>query len=107
LPSVPMARGNVMRGFEYRFKFNGLKDTEKITDLFHLSCIAAKAVLGVDQAELETVVSRGKRRVPVAINAAGRIGGVLAKVFMAYANEALQPSEFEVVHQPSNKGRGK
>ena len=102
-----MARGNVMRGFEYRFKFSGMKDTERITDLFHLSCIAAKAVLGVDQAELETVVSRGKRRVPVAINAAGRIGGVLAKVFMAYANEVLQPSEFEVVRQPSNKGRGK
>lgn len=102
-----MARGNVMRGFEYRFKFNGLKDTEKISDLFHLSCIAAKAVLGVDQAELETVVSRGKRRVPVAINAAGRIGGVLAKVFMAYANEVLQPSEFEAIRQPSNKGRGK
>lgn len=107
MPSVPMARGNVMRGFEYRFKFNGLKDTEKISDLFHLSCIAAKAVLGVDQAELETVVSRGKRRVPVAINAAGRIGGVLAKVFMAYANEVLQPSEFEAIRQPSNKGRGK
>ena len=107
MPSVPMARGNVMRGFEYRFKFNGLKDTEKISDLFHLSCIAAKAVLGVDQAELEAVVSRGKRRVPVAINAAGRIGGVLAKVFLAYAHEVLQPSEFNVVRKPSNKGRGK
>ena len=93
-----------MKSFMYRFKFGGMKDTERITDLFHLSCIAAKAVLGVDQAELETVVSRGKRRVPVAINAAGRIGGVLAKVFLAYANEVLQPDEFEVVRQPLGKG---
>lgn len=93
-----------MKGFVYRFKFSGMKDTERITDLFHLSCIAAKAVLGVDQAELEGVVSRGKRRVPVAINASGRTGGVLAKVFLAYANEVLQPSEFEVVRQPLGKG---
>ena len=96
-----------MKGFEYRFKFNGITDTEKITDLFHLSCIAAKAVLGVDQAELETVVSRGKHRVPVAINASGRTGGVLAKLFLGFANEVLQPSEFEVVRQPASKGRGK
>ena len=96
-----------MKSFMYRFKFSGMKDTERITDLFHLSCIAAKAVLGVDQAELETVVSRGKHRVPVAINASGRTGGVLAKLFLGFANEVLQPSEFEVVRQPSSKGRGK
>ena len=96
-----------MKSFMYRFKFSGLKDTERITDLFHLSCIAAKAVLGVDQVELETVVSRGKHRVPVAINASGRTGGVLAKLFLGFANEVLQPSEFEVVRQPSSKGRGK
>jgi len=53
------------------------------------------------------VVSRGKRRVPVAINASGRTGGVLAKVFLAYANEVLQPSEFNVVRQPASKGGGK
>jgi hypothetical protein len=104
LLSVFTARVFDMKAYEYRFKFNGITDTERITDLFHLSCIAAKAVLGVDQAELETVVSRGKRRVPVAINAAGRIGGVLAKVFMAYANEVLQPNEFEVVRQLMGKG---
>ena len=96
-----------MKSFVYRFKFGGMKDTERITDLFHLSCIAAKAVLGIDQTELETVVSRGKRQVPVAINASGRTGGVLAKLFLGFANEVLQPSEFEVVRQPSSKGRGK
>ena len=105
--SSSQKRGFHMKGFVYRFKFSGMKDTERITDLFHLSCIAAKAVLGVDQAELETVVSRGKRRVPVAIDAAGRIGGVLARIFLGFANEVLQPSEFSVVRQPTSKGRGK
>ena len=107
MPSVLGQRVYEMKSFMYRFKFSGLKDTERITDLFHLSCIAAKAVLGVDQAELETVVSRGKHRVPVAINASGRTGGVLAKLFLGFANEVLQPSEFNVVRQPSSKGRGK
>ena len=50
---------------------------------------------------------RLRRRVPVAINASGRTGGVLAKLFLGFANEVLQPSEFEVVRQPSSKGRGK
>ncbi len=96
-----------MRPFVYRFKYSGKTDTESISDLFFLACVAARSLLGVDQAELEALVSRGKRRVPVAINAAGRIGGVLAKVFLGFAHEVLQPNEFEVVRQATSKGRGK
>jgi len=92
-----------MKGFVYRFKFSGMKDTERITDLFHLSCIAAKAVLGVDQAELEAVVSRGKRRVPVAIMADGKTGETLAKLFLAYANEILPHTDFETTRVPLDK----
>ena len=50
---------------------------------------------------------RLRRRVPVAINASGRTGGVLAKLFLGFANEVLQPSEFNVVRQPASKGGGK
>jgi len=92
-----------MRPFVYRFKYSGKTDTESISDLFFLACVAARALLGVDQAELEAVVSRGKRRVPVAIMADGKTGETLAKLFLAYANEILPHTEFETTRVPLDK----
>jgi hypothetical protein len=88
----------------FDFKFSKKVDPGKVHDLFFFSSIAAKAVLGVGQNELEMRTLRDDECLPVGILLGDEIAETLSKIFTGFCETILMPGDFKIVYPKKDKG---